>query len=410
MNIFDEAYRVLLNNSREGKTREGQEYFYICPASGKYPFQWLWDSCFHAVVMAHFEPKKARRELLTLLSCVNKEGFLPHIIFWQGTNLITDTFNKFFWGNRRHSLLTQPPVVGIALEKVYKKDKDKKFLKKALPAAKKYYLWLARERDIDGNGLVAVIHPFESRDEAPEIDYVSGFYCPDTLILYRWLVKTLWQARKSSFSAKKIYESKPNNFYVADLLFNCVFAQGLKALGRLCLEIADEEAGKFQAMSLRVEQAILKLCFNKDDQAYYSLWWRDQRQLPVLTIASLFPLILDSTPKEHVKMLVENHLLNPAEFWLPYPIPCVAANNPSFNPSGIYSLWRGPTWINVNWLLVQGLRKHGYQNLTDEIAGRAKEMILREGFWEFYNPFTGKGLRTKNYSWSTLIVDMLKDS
>ena len=42
-------------------------YDFVCPSMGTYPFQWFWDSCFHAVALAHFDPERARTEVRSLL-------------------------------------------------------------------------------------------------------------------------------------------------------------------------------------------------------------------------------------------------------------------------------------------------------------------------------------------------------
>jgi len=35
-------------------------------------------------------------------------------------------------------------------------------------------------------------------------------------------------------------------------------------------------------------------------------------------------------------------------------------------------------------------------------------LVQQEGFWEYYHTFTGKGLGTKNFSWtSALILDLI---
>jgi neutral trehalase len=70
-------------------------------------------------------------------------------------------------------------------------------------------------------------------------------------------------------------------------------------------------------------------------------------------------------------------------------------------------LWRGPTWINTNWFIVKGLRKHGYEREADKIVERMVEMVQREGFKEYYNPETGEGYRRENFGWSTLVLDLL---
>ena len=46
-----------------------------------------------------------------------------------------------------------------------------------------------------------------------------------------------------------------------------------------------------------------------------------------LTFSSLFPLILDDLDPSKAKRLIDDHLLNEREFWLPYPLPSLAATD-----------------------------------------------------------------------------------
>ena len=102
-------------------------------------------------------------------------------------------------------------------------------------------------------------------------------------------------------------------------------------------------------------------------------------------------------------------MLSEKEFWLTYPAPSVAASEPSFRPASSFLIWRGPTWININWLLHTGLSKHGYNEAAAGLARRSAELALRSGFREFYNPMTGEGAGARDFGWSTLVVDMISD-
>ena len=134
---------------------------------------------------------------------------------------------------------------------------------------------------------------------------------------------------------------------------------------------------------------------------------REIKFIKTLTVGNLFPLLLPNLPREQARILVDN-LTDPAKFWTPYPIPSVAVNDRRFDGAnkGKFLLcnWDGPTWINTNWYLIQGLLRHGYGEVAREVAQRTLAMVEREGFWEFYNPFTGKGMRVKDFGWSTLAV------
>ncbi len=81
------------------------------------------------------------------------------------------------------------------------------------------------------------------------------------------------------------------------------------------------------------------------------------------------------------------HLTNPDEFWTPYPLSTVARNSPSYD-SG--TLWRGPTWINMNYIFVEALTKIGRNDLANELRDRTLALIAQnDGFYEFYKSDVG---------------------
>ena len=123
------------------------------------------------------------------------------------------------------------------------------------------------------------------------------------------------------------------------------------------------------------------------------------------------PLILD-IDKKYADRLVKEHLLNNDEFDLAYPVPTVARSEPSFLPAPPVIarepiIWRGPTWINTNWYLVKGLQNHGFDVEAKKLIERTLDLIKQSGFREFFNPYTGQGYGAHNFSWSTLVVDMV---
>ena len=89
------------------------------------------------------------------------------------------------------------------------------------------------------------------------------------------------------------------------------------------------------------------------------------------------------------------------EFWSRYPVPTVAMNDPKYNPN---QMWRGPTWVNVNYLLIEGLQRSGYPDLSRELRRRTLEMICgQDDIYEYYHPETGQNppLAASTFGWSS---------
>jgi glycogen debranching enzyme len=407
------AAQILFANEKRGRDPATKtDYAYICPSrlSG-YPWQWFWDSCFHAIVLCHIDVKLAERELRTLWSAQQPDGFIPHIIRWGARLLLYPPVylhSKLSW--RPHtSAFIQPPVLAQAALAVAERGQSTEFLAEAIDHVRRYYLYLHDRRDPDADSLISVIHPDETgMDQLPAYDAVQdaqnssrlGIRARNRLLDIGNLVLG------HNYNLEVIF--RRDRFNVEDVLVNCIYAQGLRAASRSCRMAGDEPgATSFARMSQRTEDAILAKMRDRKSGAFFGLSGKSEQPLHVLTCSSLMPLLLESIPKDQADALVQRHLLNKREFWLPYPIPSVAASEPSFRPAEQFNIWRGPTWINSNWFLVKALRRHGYAEVADSITQKSVEMVQRSGFREFYNPYTGEGYRAREFSWSTLVVDMV---
>src|SRR4030042_5092520 len=178
--LIDEAKRVLYSNLRTGFSRwAGMEYKYIAPGKDHYPHQWFWDSCFHAIVLSHFDLELAKNEIRNLLKIQRPDGFVPHMIFWEsggfGWRELLRPLESKPSLSPKTSQLIQPPLLAEAVEAIYRKEKEAGFLYEILPKLSAYYKWLARERDPDSDGLISIIAPYESgMDQSPSYDPVLG--------------------------------------------------------------------------------------------------------------------------------------------------------------------------------------------------------------------------------------------
>ncbi|MBF8298977.1 MAG: trehalase-like protein, partial [Dehalococcoidia bacterium] len=314
--------------------------------------------------------------------------------------------SKFGFGAKASALI-QPPVLAQAVLRVVEASQDKDFLRETLDAVRRYYLWLHDQRDPDGDGLISVISPYETgMDQLPAYDRVLGAKNPSSLEMHfrdRLLdLNNLVLGRNYNLDA--IF--RRDAFNVEDVMMNCIYAQGLRDVSELCALAGDETAaGGFRNMAGRVEQAVLSKCYDPKDGAFWSLGTRREQALKVLTVSSLFPVLLSSIDRKRLGELA-SVIANPSTFGLPYPLPSVAKNEPAFRPNRSFVIWRGATWVNINWFIAKGLRSRGLLELSNSLSKRTVEMVAAGGFREFYNPITGQGLGARNFGWSTLVVDM----
>ncbi len=411
--LREAARRQLTANLKQGISPwKGQPYSYACPSTQTYPYQWFWDSCFHAIAWTHLDMEQAKEELRTLLRAQRADGHIPHRIAWERPAAYPYRFHlesrsvQHPW----RSDLVQPAVLAIAVEEVHARSGDDAFLAEVLPGVEKFYRWLAQNRDPDGDGLISIIHPYESGiDHKPAYDVIYGLkggWPRGVVIACRSLALV---NRACNYNLKLIF--RLDRFNVEDVLVNCIYAQGLAALSRLLRRQGEaDKADAFAQQAERVEQAVLTKC-RAGDGLFYDLYSHQEKMARAKTITAIFPLILDTIDRPTVERLVRDHLLNPGEFWLPYPVPSVARDEPAFSAtfrSPLASgLWRGPTWVCTNWFLARGLRKHGFADEAAHIVEKTKELVLRSDFREFYNPFTGEPYGAPGFGWSTLVLDML---
>jgi glycogen debranching enzyme len=425
--IIKEAALQLLDNNTCHGIKNGKKYTFSVPSLGTYPFQWFWDSCFHAIAWTYFDINRAKEEIKSLLAWQYKDGFIPHVIFWDKKKVkrwITSwhmqeskgRFRRFipFYPKPDTSHEIQPPLIAQAVMRIFESDQDKEFLKEVVPKLNFYYRWLFENRDSDRDGLISIISSLESGLDC------SPAYDPVLKINKKTPKKTVWNKNFRvtlvnkfvfNYDFKKILLKGP--FNIEDVLINAILALNLDMLADLNKKIGNRiEREEFRYLSRKVSNALIKKCWDPQRKLFFNLCGNDEKIYPVVSIQSIFPIIIPWLPKKLVKNIVE-HIENPKEFWAKYPICSVAKSEYSFTEeesrgtgNKVFLWWRGTSWVNTNWYIAKALRKHGYVEIADKLTETTKEMIEKGGFREHYNPRTGEGYGAKNFGWSTLVIDM----
>ena len=407
---------ILKKNTFSGYSKYYHTHIhYMKPGPDRYPYQYFWDTCFHVYIMtASGMGEMAKQCLKSLFAMQEEDGFVGHMLYWNRfvPNRITDLFQKrpavknFF--KPHMSALIQPPLVAQAVLRIYDTTKDLTFVQEMLPKLKKYYGWLEKNRDFEKNGLISIISYFEAgMDWKPSYDEVIT-RAPGKANFSLFLKVTYLDFKNflNGYRYKKIYSK--NYFLVKDAGMNTIYAQNLQAMAELCRVVQDDDARQqYESKAKLTVKSILDLMYDEEDAAFYDLSGQENKKIKVLTPTIFFPLVLKSIPDDIATKVIKKHLFNKNEFAVPYPIPSVAVNHPSFNPKESMYIWRGPTWAVYNWFLHQCLMERGFQQEASKMVETLKELISKGGFREYYHPYTGEGYGAFDFTWSGLVVDMM---
>lgn len=188
---------------------------------------------------------------------------------------------------------------------------------------------------------------------------------------------------------------------------NCYLVRELQAMAEIAMELAYvEDARYYRNHATRLVKLINDVFWDDEDGFYYD---RDERRntlIKIKSIAGLIPLWLGMIPKLRAERLVREHLLNPKEFWTPYPIATWAKNEPGYYQERKEDecTWMGATWIPTNYMIFHGLMKHGYMEEAKKLAEKTFEMVIMEPTTrEYYNGETGNGQGLNPFwGWSAL--------
>lgn len=407
MKIKDKVIKLMLKNRR---SHNG--FYYTVPSPDTYPYQWLWDSCFHAIILTHFNVDDAKKELLSLVSKQFKNGMIPHMIYWE--KFSKADFPIIEWGKKDTSTITQPPLLATSVLRIYQVDKDKKFLRKIYPHLKKFYKYLFQKRNPRKNNLIGILNPDESgEDNSPRFDKLLGLPPIHSLdINFEKRLELVAQLAKCNFEAD---ECMRQFFWAKDVPFNVITIKGLEDLSKIAKEIdKNDDATEFLVGANLIKNAMRKLMF--DDGIFYSTYGINYEKIKVITWAIFMPMFAKLYSFNEVKDLIGEYFLNKNHFLRPYLIPTVSKAEPSYDPSGplrgtvkllsTHLSWRGPVWMGVNWFIYNGLNNYGFFDLAKEVFKSSLNLLENAGFRELYNPETGEGMGAKNFSWGGLILDM----
>lgn len=432
--LIERAKQVLAGNDMGEWTRPNPH--------GRYPHQWLWDSFFIAIGQRHYDVERAKTEVRSPFRAQWKNGMLPHIIFGDAKGYHA---GPELWHCERSadapdgietSGITQPPMAAEAVVRVGEKlgtKKRQEWYREMYPKLLAYHQWFYRERNPRGDGLPVILLSWETgMDNTPPWMYIMNRFAlslraqliqqanftsimekfrkdtktvpADELIstidLYAVydLIKAL---RKNKYDNKVIVQK--HKLRVVDVTFSCILIRANELLKQIADEIGEELPLDIKH-AMQVAPHALETLWDSETQQYYNRNVSTGRLIKIPSISTFMPLYSGVLSKERVETLVRQ-MHDSATFGAPYPLPSAPLNSPYFKPN---RYWQGPTWVNMNWLLTDGLERNHRRKEAKNLRQRTIDMITKGGMFEYFSPLDAEPAGANDFSWTAaLLIDML---
>ncbi|CAL8974208.1 hypothetical protein TESS_TESS_00618 [Tessaracoccus sp. O5.2] len=354
----------------------------VVPSKIGYVGLWQWDAYFIAIGLRHGDPELALEQLRIAVAHQGSDGQLPDVVHEQGVIASSDDLPPADLENLRamaspslaHSRvpLTKPPLTALAVAKlaeVIGEGVVDEFLPAVLRAQEWWYTHSTR------GGRPVYLHPYSSGlDDSPIFDDDAIVASPD-------------------------------------LAAYLVLSDGLLA-GWLAERGRHDEAA---ACRVRADATVDSLVATWGQaRGFFPALGEDGQPIPAETIVSLMPLLADRLPGKYVDGILAA-IDDPARFATPHALPTVAASDPDYSTE---RMWRGPVWVNTNWLVAEGLRRQAavdpsradrLLDAADRLERDTLALVDAHGPNEYFNPVSGEKppRATTVFGWSAaLAVDL----
>lgn len=359
---------------------------YTSPNLATYPWQWLWDSCFHALVWHHLgRPDRALDELASALAPIDPDGFVPHMRYHADPDARAD-----FWGRPATSSITQPPMFGHALAELHRAGVDlpDPLIDHATAALR---FLLDRRRRLAG--LIVVVHPWETGcDDSPRWDHWSpnGYERASFKVLKGDLIQTIERTPTGAPVDNPA-------FAPASVGFNALVAFNAAELAAVT---GDDRLSAGSAALV----AALDDRWDDEHRTWVDAGAHAAASGRVRTADSLLPLLVTADGRAADVAFAE--LADPRALGGPFGPAGVDRREIAYDPD---SYWRGPCWPQLAYLLWVGARRRSRDDDARRLAASTIAGTATSGLAEYWNPDSGEGRGAMPQSWAALAVLMEGD-
>jgi hypothetical protein len=377
--------------------RGAMKYWACVPTKVHYNWFWLWDSGFEALGYSEFSPKMGIDNVMAIFQAQRKDGFIAHMTDENAKPLTPHSQSPVFgW-------VGQKMIERRAGDPAYREFERELYERNAL-----YLEWWDKARDVNHNGLYEYMSQDEGGwDNSPRMYYVNN----GPFISYYGSLGEL-----IGMKVKPLDNVDANAWMYSNF----------RAMERWANDLGKPEAAKiWRERALTLAAKIDEVLWDPQRNCWLDTYnWKGSKKMThfdVLTPHIWFPAFTGATRDESkARAAIEQHLLNPAEFFGKYPIPIVAYNDKTYDNTK--PGWTASIWLVTAYSALEALWRFGYEAEALDLRARLLAMMAEQGgmkgIYETYDPETGSyknaystgGYASTQFGWSsTFTMEMVLD-
>ena len=441
------------------------------PSRTSFPRGFLWDEGFHQLLIHHWDINITMQVISDWMSSMNDEGWIPRemILGDEANSRVPDEFIT------QRTNIANPPTFFLVIENILSSVLNEKeeecvnnshrlFLQNIFHPLKKWLKWYIisqkgelpgtfrwRGRSYNDNKLVPNTLA-SGLDDYPRAQLpTSSEYHID---LASWIIKSCHVLLKLNelFNVdgddqdvkfiKKIYQDTALQY--KKLHYSSVYrgyfdygmisktAQISSYVHIYCQNTENKMVAEFQVPieydKLCPDNYSKYLSTVKIKEKVTSFEPMELQHIPRIGYTTLFPLLLNILePNCSSLSEILNIIEDPVYLWTEYGLRSLATNDTFYNhPNGPGDnpYWRGPIWININYLTLKALHYYSntdtihktrivdiYTRLRNNVQNTIIRSYIKTGyFWEQYNDLNGEGIRGHPFTgWTCLLVNIMSE-
>jgi putative isomerase len=339
-----------------------------------------WDTYFAGYMCSYFNKDLAYANMVEITKAISVQGFVPN---YQAP-----------FGNYSYDR-SEPPVGAILILDIYKRYREKWFLKEVFDELLTWNRWWAAHRSVGGYlawGSDKVPDSFRTIDQ-------------NSIVAARL---------ESGLDNSPMYDSIPFNetthtMELADVGLMSLYVADCRALEEMA-EVLDrkKEAEELRERAVKYGKQVAGL-WDEEKGIFLNRRTDNNQKSYRLSPTLFYPLIAKVATQAQAERMIKDHYFNTKEFYGEYVMPSIARNDPAF-PDNDY--WRGRIWGPMNFLVYLGIRNYQLPAARADLVKKSKDLLMKSwkkdgSIFENYNSTTGQGDDVNSadafYHWGALL-------